>query len=127
MGAALAGEIAAWRYGTQLVSRRNRNIAVTGALVAGGVWNIGNAERRRDELLGTVDANGGGTMDMRNDLRDEIEGWHDRWRGIGTGMAVGGGVLAAQAQRAHREAHLELQPGRPGGPSVDRRALRPAG
>jgi hypothetical protein len=37
VGAALPGEIAAWRYGTQLVSRRNRNIAVTGAAVAAGV------------------------------------------------------------------------------------------
>ncbi|MBR9989306.1 MAG: hypothetical protein KFH98_06080, partial [Gemmatimonadetes bacterium] len=37
VGEAVPGEIAAWRYGTQLVSRRNRNIAVTGALAAGGV------------------------------------------------------------------------------------------
>jgi hypothetical protein len=35
VGAALPGELAAWRYGGQLISRRNRNIAVTGAFVAG--------------------------------------------------------------------------------------------
>ena len=37
VGKAVPGEIAAWRYGTQLVSRRNRNLAVTGAVVAGAV------------------------------------------------------------------------------------------
>ena len=36
VGPALPGELAAWRYGRQLISRRNRNLAVTGALVAGG-------------------------------------------------------------------------------------------
>lgn len=36
VGQALPGELASWRYGAQLISRRNRNIAVTGALAAGG-------------------------------------------------------------------------------------------
>lgn len=36
VGRALPGELAAWRYGAQLVSRRRRNMAVTGALAAGG-------------------------------------------------------------------------------------------
>lgn len=36
VGRALPGELASWRYGAQLISRRNRNIAVTGALAAGG-------------------------------------------------------------------------------------------
>lgn len=37
VGSALPGELAAWRYGSQLVSRRRRNIAVTGALIGAGV------------------------------------------------------------------------------------------
>jgi hypothetical protein len=36
VGSALPGELAAWRYGGQLISRRRRNIAVTGAAVATG-------------------------------------------------------------------------------------------
>jgi hypothetical protein len=86
-------------------SRRATDFAILGvgltafvggtAVVAGGVWNLGNVEQRRNALLGALDANAGGTPQMREDLRDEIEGWHDRWRGIGTGLAVSGGVLAA--------------------------------
>src|SRR5690606_19337358 len=37
VGKALPGEIAAWRYGSQLVSRRKRNLAVTGAVIGGAV------------------------------------------------------------------------------------------
>ena len=57
VGAALPGELAAWRYGSQLVRRRRRHLLVTGAVVAGalmalggyvalagtgGVWGVGN-------------------------------------------------------------------------------------
>jgi hypothetical protein len=86
-------------------SRRAADFAVLGvgltafvggtAMIANGVWNLGKVERRRDALLATLDAYGGGTPQMRESLRDEIESWHGRWRGIGTGLAVGGGALAA--------------------------------
>jgi len=86
-------------------SRRLASYAILGAglvsvaggtaLVASGAWNLGNVERRRDVLLAALEANGGGTPQMREGLRDEIEGWRNHWRGIGTGLAVSGGVLLA--------------------------------
>ena len=86
-------------------SRRKADAAIVGvgavsvaggvALVASGAWNIGNVRRRGDELLAAIDANEGGTPEMREALRGDIEAWRKEWRGIGTGLVVGGAVLAA--------------------------------
>jgi hypothetical protein len=65
------------------------------ALVASGAWNLGNVRRRGDELLATIEAEAGGTPEMRDALRGEVEAWRKDWRGIGTGLVVGGAVLAA--------------------------------
>jgi hypothetical protein len=64
-------------------------------LLASGAWNLGNVARRGDELLALVDANGGGTPEMREAFRGDVDEWREQWRGIGTGMVVGGAVLAA--------------------------------
>ncbi|MEX1368766.1 MAG: hypothetical protein AB1Z98_36900 [Nannocystaceae bacterium] len=82
---------------TNIVILSGGLVAVVGgtALVAVGARNIGQVEQRRNELLAELDANDGGTPQMRDALRREIEGWSSRWRGISTGLAVGGGVLAA--------------------------------
>jgi hypothetical protein len=41
IGAALPGELAAWRYGDQLVKRRSKYLLVTGAAIAAGVVVVG--------------------------------------------------------------------------------------
>lgn len=37
VGKVVPGELAAWRYGSRLISRRRRNLAVTGAVITGAV------------------------------------------------------------------------------------------
>lgn len=65
------------------------------ALLADGLWNLGNVDRRGDELLAAIDASPGGTPEMRDSLRREIEAWREPWRAIGTGLASGGAVATA--------------------------------
>lgn len=84
-------------------SRQTANVVILGAgvasfvggtaLVAAGARNIRHVEQRRGELLAELDANQGGTQEMRNGLLRQIEDWRDQWRRIGTGMAVTGGAL----------------------------------
>jgi hypothetical protein len=65
------------------------------ALIANGVWGLGHVNGRADELLVVVDASSGGTDEMRDALRRDIEEWRRTWRGIDTGLVIGGAVLAA--------------------------------
>jgi hypothetical protein len=64
------------------------------ALLANGLWNRGNVNRRGDELLATIGASAGGTPEARDSFRREVEAWQEPWRAIGTGLAVGGAVAA---------------------------------
>ena len=72
-------------------------VSVTGgtAMLASGAWNIANVRRRGDEKLAAIEAAPGGSEQERNALRGDVEEWQGQWRRIGTGLAVGGAVLAA--------------------------------
>lgn len=65
------------------------------ALVASGAWNLGNIRQRGDELLAEVESSTARTADDRAAVREQIEDWQARWRGIGTGLVVGGAVAMA--------------------------------
>jgi hypothetical protein len=65
------------------------------AMLVDGAWNLVHVRRRSDERLAAIDASDGGTPEMRDALRGEITAWQEKWRGIGTGLAVGGAVLTA--------------------------------
>jgi hypothetical protein len=94
-GAATQGEPRVRKGGPAIVSAGAVSLAGGVAMLASGVWNLGNVRRRGDELLGTIADAEGGTPEMRDELRQEVEAWQTRWRGIGTGLSVGGAVLAA--------------------------------
>ena len=61
-------------------------------LVGAGAWTFGAANERRDALLAVFDA---GEYPDENGLRDDLDQWHRRGRGIGTGLVVSGAVLSA--------------------------------
>lgn len=81
--------------GVVLVSVGAVSLAGGVALLANGVWNIGKARRRGDELLETIDGSENGTPEMRGELRQEVADWQTQWRIVGTGLAVGGAMVAA--------------------------------
>lgn len=81
--------------GVVLVSVGAVSLAGGVALLASGVWNIGNVRRRGDELLEAIDGSENGTPEMRGELRQEVEDWQTQWRIVGTGLAVGGAMMAA--------------------------------
>lgn len=94
-GSESQGEPRVRKGGPALVGAGAVSLAGGVAMLASGAWNLGNVRRRGDELLGTIADAEGGTLEMRDELRQEVEAWQTRWRGIGTGLAVGGAVLAA--------------------------------
>jgi len=65
------------------------------ALTTNGLWNIHRVDRRGAELLATIAANHGGSLEMRNGLRERVEDWQDAWYVVGTRLAISGGALAA--------------------------------
>ncbi|MEM9457689.1 MAG: hypothetical protein AAGF11_26150 [Myxococcota bacterium] len=65
------------------------------ALLANGAWNLGNIRRRGDELLAEVEISTARTADDRAAVREGVEDWQARWRGIGTGLVVGGAIAMA--------------------------------
>jgi hypothetical protein len=61
-------------------------------LVGAGAWTWGAADERRDAHLAALDAD---EYPDEDGLREDLEQWHRRGRGIGTGLLVSGAVLAA--------------------------------
>lgn len=61
------------------------------AVVGAGVWTFGAADERRDAQLAVFDAD---EYPDEDGLREDLDQWHRRGRGIGTGLVVSGAVLA---------------------------------
>lgn len=62
------------------------------AVVGAGAWTFGAADDRRDAQLAVYDAD---EYPDEDGLREDLDQWHQRGRGIGTGLVVSGAVLAA--------------------------------
>lgn len=62
------------------------------ALVGAGAWTFGAADERRDAQLAVFDAD---EYPDEDGLREDLDQWHRRGRGIGTGLVMSGAVLAA--------------------------------
>lgn len=62
------------------------------ALVGAGGWTLGTADKRRDAQLAALEAN---EYPNEAGIRDDLDLWHQRGRGIGAGLLVSGAVLAA--------------------------------
>lgn len=62
------------------------------AMVGVGAWTFGAADDRRDAQLAVFDAD---EYPDEDGLREDLDRWHQRGRGIGTGLVVSGAVLAA--------------------------------
>lgn len=83
------------RTGTAILGAGLASISGGVTLVASGAWNLHNVRRRGDQKLAAVLGQSGGTALERQAMIGEIERWQQRWRVVGTGLAVGGAVLAA--------------------------------
>lgn len=59
--------------------------------IAVGVWTFGAADDRRDAQLTVLDAS---EFPDEASIREHLDEWHRRGRGIATGFMVGGAVLA---------------------------------
>ncbi|MCA9706105.1 MAG: hypothetical protein KDK70_09680 [Myxococcales bacterium] len=60
------------------------------SLIGGGVWVFGAADERRSAQLAALDAD---EYPDEGGLRDGLDQWYQRGRGLGTGLVVGGAVL----------------------------------
>jgi hypothetical protein len=82
-------------------SRRSADVVVLGSGVVGivagasllvaGVWTFGAANERRDRQLAALNAN---EYPDEAGIRDRLDQWHARGRGIATGLTIGGALLA---------------------------------
>jgi hypothetical protein len=82
-------------------SRRGADWAIVGsgavALVGGvglmgaGGWMFGAADERRDEQLAALESD---VYPDEASIRDDLAQWHQRGRGLATGLVVSGAVLA---------------------------------
>lgn len=68
-------------------------VAVVGgaSVLGGGIWVFGAAEERHDDQLTMLDRD---EYPDEATIRERLEQWHNRGRGIATGLTVGGAVLA---------------------------------
>jgi hypothetical protein len=62
------------------------------AMVGAGAWTFGAADERRDAQLAMYDAD---EYPDEDGLREDLDQWYRRGRGIGTGLVVSGAVLSA--------------------------------
>lgn len=109
--------------GVAIVSVGAASVVGGVALLASGAWNLGNVARRGDEKLAALDANGGGSSEMREAFRGDVEAWREQWRGIGTGMVVAGAVLAAAGVGLTTWGVVRMRKGKRGGQQA--RVVRP--
>lgn len=84
------------RKGVVLVASGVVGLVGGAALVGAGVWTLGAADERRDVRLAELEAAlaAGQELDEAG-IRDGVDQWHQRGRGLGLGFAVSGAVLAA--------------------------------
>lgn len=64
-------------------------------LIAGGAWNLGQTRKHVDAQLAALAAEPLYTDEQRQTYRAGLTDWQQQWRGVSTGLIVGGAVLAA--------------------------------
>lgn len=80
------------RRSTEVVILGSGLVAIVAgaSLLAGGAWTFGAANDRRDRQLAALTAN---DYPDEAGIRDRLDQWHQRGRGIASGLTVGGAVL----------------------------------